>query len=99
MRESGHTDAAPKLRSAPGSRLLVRLLQTVRKMQCTISSRHSGAFSAPLTQVIGDHVECLSIMMHFSIQTSKVEPVENVFFVDFAKVLVAFRAEEPGNPG
>lgn len=37
--------------------------------------------------------------MNLAIETRQVETVEYVFFVDLAKVLVAFRREKPADPG
>lgn len=47
---------------------------------------------------IGDEIECLWIVLNFCVETGEIETIEDVVFVDFAKVLVAFGGEEPGDP-
>lgn len=38
-------------------------------------------------------------MVDFRVEASQVEAVQDVFLVDFAKVLVPFGRQEPGDPG
>lgn len=38
---------------------------------------------------IGDQVQCILVVLDLGVETCQVEPVGEVVFVDFAKVLVA----------
>jgi hypothetical protein len=37
--------------------------------------------------------------LHFGVEASEIEAVENVILLDFAKIFVTLGGEEPGNPG
>jgi hypothetical protein len=43
---------------------------------------------------IGDQVERVLVVMDFGVEASEVEAVRDVFFVDFAEVLVAAGGDE-----
>jgi hypothetical protein len=51
------------------------------------------------TEVIGDEVEGLRVVLDFGVEAGEVEPVKNVVLFYFAKVLVSLGREEPRNPG
>ena len=51
------------------------------------------------TEIIGNEVEGLRVVLDFGIETGEIEPVENVVIFYFAKVLIALGREEPGYPG
>ena len=50
------------------------------------------------TEIIRDQVQGLRIVGDFGVQSGEVEPVEDVVIFYFAKVLVAFGREKPGDP-
>ena len=41
------------------------------------------------TEIIGNEVEGLRVVLDFGVETGEIEPVENVVIFYFAKVLVA----------
>ena len=49
-------------------------------------------------EVVGDEVEGLRVVLYLGVQTSEVKSVEDVVFLNFAKVFVPFGGEEPGYP-
>ena len=52
-----------------------------------------------LTERVGDELECPAVLLRdLGVEARQVEAVEDVFFIDLGKVLVALGREEPGDP-
>lgn len=65
---------------------------------CLRFDRVANRFREIAFQRVGDEIKRMWVVLHFSIETCEVEAVEDVVFVDLAKVLVALCREEPGDP-
>jgi hypothetical protein len=50
------------------------------------------------TEVVGDQVQSLRVVLDLRVQSSQVEAVQDVFLVYLAKVFVALGAQEPIDP-
>ena len=40
-------------------------------------------------EYISDQIKRMLVVMHFSVETSEIEAISDVFFVDFAKIFIA----------
>jgi len=54
--------------------------------------------AASHTEVIRDQVQSLRVVRDLCVQSGEIEPVQDVILFYFAKVFVAFRRKEPGDP-
>lgn len=43
-----------------------------------------------LTEVIGDEIQGLGVVLNFSIKAGQVESVQDIVFFDFTKIFIAF---------
>jgi len=50
------------------------------------------------TKVISNQVQGLRVIRDLIIQTSEVKPIKDKIFINFTKVFIAFRREEPRDP-
>ena len=63
-------------------------------MPCGLLDRLAHVVFAVEVEHVGDEVQRVLVVVHFRVETCQVEPIGDVFFVDFAEVFVPARGDE-----